>query len=381
MSYLRVIMTVFLLVGTAVAQDVDLDGVPDSVDNCPATYNPDQEDFDLDGVGDSCDNCMFVANTDQWDWDQDGKGSACDTIASVCGNVDNDPYGYGDYNDILALIEYLYNAGPAPEYEWMANVDGYEGVNNADIQCFIDYANTMDDPPCHSYSIPIPTSEEIVEVRMLDVPPGRDVWTTELWIWLSAYDEYGSTRFTGFAFPFSYSCATSGITLDSITLNAGISELTHTVIDTVASTGLIGINQWWGELSSGYWKMASMHFSLTPSSQTQRIIIDTTMVPPSNTIVLTKFANMNSVPQIFGIPGNMTCCVGGTGNVNCDPADNVDVADLSVLIDHMFITHEPLCCRDEADVNHDGRNDISDLTKLINHLFITFESIGPCPYD
>ena len=37
--------------------DQDADGVPDAEDNCPDTYNPDQEDLDGDGVGDACDDC------------------------------------------------------------------------------------------------------------------------------------------------------------------------------------------------------------------------------------------------------------------------------------------------------------------------------------
>src|SRR5207245_954966 len=37
--------------------DLDGDGVPDCVDNCPTIYNPNQSDVDLDGVGDVCDNC------------------------------------------------------------------------------------------------------------------------------------------------------------------------------------------------------------------------------------------------------------------------------------------------------------------------------------
>ncbi|HXU31968.1 MAG TPA: hypothetical protein VN851_15460 [Thermoanaerobaculia bacterium] len=35
--------------------DADGDGVGDSGDNCPGTYNPDQADCDHDGVGDACD--------------------------------------------------------------------------------------------------------------------------------------------------------------------------------------------------------------------------------------------------------------------------------------------------------------------------------------
>jgi hypothetical protein len=36
------------------APDGDVDGVADSVDNCPATYNPDQADTNGNGVGDAC---------------------------------------------------------------------------------------------------------------------------------------------------------------------------------------------------------------------------------------------------------------------------------------------------------------------------------------
>lgn len=35
--------------------DTDEDGIPDNQDNCPNTWNPDQDDWDGDGVGDACD--------------------------------------------------------------------------------------------------------------------------------------------------------------------------------------------------------------------------------------------------------------------------------------------------------------------------------------
>ena len=35
--------------------DRDHDGVPDNIDNCPDTPNPDQLDTDGDGIGDACD--------------------------------------------------------------------------------------------------------------------------------------------------------------------------------------------------------------------------------------------------------------------------------------------------------------------------------------
>jgi hypothetical protein len=35
--------------------DIDADGIPDQLDNCPTVFNPDQADTDGDGVGDACD--------------------------------------------------------------------------------------------------------------------------------------------------------------------------------------------------------------------------------------------------------------------------------------------------------------------------------------
>jgi DNA-binding beta-propeller fold protein YncE len=38
-----------------IGEDVDDDGVPDGLDNCPMVANPDQADNDNDGIGDICD--------------------------------------------------------------------------------------------------------------------------------------------------------------------------------------------------------------------------------------------------------------------------------------------------------------------------------------
>lgn len=72
------------------------------------------------------------------------------------------------------------------------------------------------------------------------------------------------------------------------------------------------------------------------------------------------------------------CCVGRTGNTDCDPTQAVDGSDLSVLIDHLFINLTPLCCEEEAEM--DGLPEISggDLSVLINHLFITYDSLPFC---
>jgi chitodextrinase len=51
---------VFLMAGSFVPQaaDTDGDGVPDSIDNCPIVYNPDQVDADGNGKGDACEDAI-----------------------------------------------------------------------------------------------------------------------------------------------------------------------------------------------------------------------------------------------------------------------------------------------------------------------------------
>ncbi len=81
--------------------DLDQDGVWDTVDNCPGLSNPDQLDADRDGIGDACDNCAdndldgicvevdscpLIYNPQQEDLDGDGIGDLCD----VCIDVDGD---------------------------------------------------------------------------------------------------------------------------------------------------------------------------------------------------------------------------------------------------------------------------------------------------
>jgi len=81
--------------------NLDNDGVPESIDNCPTVANADQADADSDGVGDLCDNCAAVANPDQLDTDLDGDGDPCDNCPTAINGdqADADGDGEGDACD------------------------------------------------------------------------------------------------------------------------------------------------------------------------------------------------------------------------------------------------------------------------------------------
>ena len=78
--------------------DLDGDGIPNYLDNCPTVANPNQLDTDDDDFGDACDNCPAISNPEQEDIDGDGAGDPCDNCPfhTNPGQEDQDSDGVGD---------------------------------------------------------------------------------------------------------------------------------------------------------------------------------------------------------------------------------------------------------------------------------------------
>ncbi len=63
------------------------------------------------------------------------------------------------------------------------------------------------------------------------------------------------------------------------------------------------------------------------------------------------------------------CCIGNRGNVDDDSLDDVNVNDLTVLVEYLFKGGPTPACPEEANINGIGSILVDDLTYLVNYLF------------
>ena len=77
------------------------------------------------------------------------------------------------------------------------------------------------------------------------------------------------------------------------------------------------------------------------------------------------------------------CCIGFAGNADCSVEEEPDISDIMRLIDYLYLSHAPLCCPAEADVDGSGGYpyidpDITDITRLIDYLFLSHTPLPDC---
>jgi len=120
------------VVPTPIANDADLDGVDDGVDNCPVNFNPAQTDTDGDTEGDACDadddgdgvddvNDAFPLDIDESvDTDGDGTGDVADIDA------DNDGVDDVDEEDDMSPIDGTTSCSVLPDCDGDGVLDGVD---------------------------------------------------------------------------------------------------------------------------------------------------------------------------------------------------------------------------------------------------------------
>jgi Zinc carboxypeptidase/Thrombospondin type 3 repeat len=114
--------------------DLDDDGIPDSLDNCPSMANLSQADMDADSVGDICDNCPNFANPSQIDIINDGIGDACQF---VCGDCDNS--GHVNIVDVTFMVRFAFFGGSPPVNYWTCDTNGNGTFNIVDLTTLVMY--------------------------------------------------------------------------------------------------------------------------------------------------------------------------------------------------------------------------------------------------
>jgi len=92
------------------------------------------------------------------------------------------------------------------------------------------------------------------------------------------------------------------------------------------------------------------------------------------------------VPQTVDGAVYIKCCQGMVGDVNGIGGDEPTIGDISVIIDHLFVSGVDLPCIGEADANLSGGTlptyddiTVADISVLVDYLFITMSSLPPCP--
>ena len=131
--------------------DNDYDGIVDSEDNCPITYNPKQDDLDGDIVGDACDNCIDTPNAGQADSDGDGIGNACEATPNM--------------NEISAQYPTRIFPNPATgtlNIVFGSDFAGKTAVEIRDIRGSLVYTEVFDANKSQAYSINIRDFEQSV---------------------------------------------------------------------------------------------------------------------------------------------------------------------------------------------------------------------------
>ena len=105
--------------------------------------------------------------------------------------------------------------------------------------------------------------------------------------------------------------------------------------------------------------------------------------------------NPNRPPGVVDVPDggidqdcdgrDASCCVGRVGDANSSGEDEPTIGDISLLIDHLFISGVMPVCLREADVNQSGGRyptvddiTIGDISVLIDHLFISGVELSNC---
>jgi len=315
-------------------------------DNCPDSVNVDQLDGDGDDVGDACDNCPEDYNQDQADWNGNGVGDVCDWY---CGDFNGDLVV--NILDFVQQFGYLFESGSGPVNRAAALVDSVAGININDCIYLIQYKYAEGrEPQCPEFQDSVLSVNDTLLIKNTVVPPNYDYAVV-------SFHLAKAESVAGISLPFAYSCTTSDLALDSISFLESIYQgntmsYNNDSLNNTAVIGIMCFPHMVPDPDTGM--VASAFFTLTPSSDTQFIQIDTTTFPPSNIVMLSEISGSETLPYIPNITTDYSyhTCIDSDGDRYGDPGN----PDNECPDDNCQFAYNP----DQADADGDGIGDACD---------------------
>ncbi len=367
--------------------DSDDDGVGTVCDNCPDDENESQDDTDSDDIGDRCDNCPDDPNTDQANRDGDNDGDICDAcpdhagsnvydadedgipnVCDECTDSDNDGYGSMYPNDAQTCPEdnceiAWYISDRTVYNPDQSDVDG-DGVGDACDICPDIYDPNQYDRNSDGIGdscvtlVPTPTGTDVT----VDLGSGCTVtypdidYATETEIAITDNDPPSGGAF---------STLPGGATVYNIYL-LGYSDPPYTVCINYDDSGLTPEEEAGIEL---------FHWEVVYVPEWHYEWVEVTLTRDTDSNVVCAEVDQFS-PFTVGTPAG--CCLPPTVS-DVNQSGDVDITDISVMIDHQFLTLAPLVCDEEGDLDFNGDVDITDLSLMIDSQFLSLTPLPPCP--
>ncbi len=307
-------------------------------------------------------------------------GTAANPIADdYCGDVDGNLSSGGavDMSDILYLKNYLYHQGPPPPDESAADVDGVPGVSNNDLSALHEQVlNSGTELFCCGEQEPgYALSDDTLKFIGVSVTPGSTTWAVDMW-------SCTESAYYSLCASISYACGSSTLVLDSIQWHAQGSMPNEQLIDNQSQHLLTAVNGVSGP--AGYMRLATLHFSMAPLSEEADIVINLATFPGTELTTLysrpSAGSMTGSVPVLHVVDEGPAVdayghrCYGDMrGNIDCGLDEEINIQDLTLLVQYMFQNGAPLECVGEADVapidGPDGEIQIDDLIGLVQYMF------------
>jgi hypothetical protein len=308
----------------------------------------------------------------------------------LCGDLNGS--GHVTLSDITYLVAYLYLGGPAPDPIWVADLDLCDGITIADIELLIDYwLGELAFPPCEGW------------VNCDYAPEGDSV---EVWVvngsgqqmWMDLYVRNTGTAVGG---SMGFSWQDPDLRLDSARaayplITNGFDMGTHLYENgSLAASNAhqrfpFGGSRQEGEGVPGdstkkrLW--ARYYFTYTGKDAKDDPVIDTTTFDDGSKYLVVEEDSLGYNPAWTGAFYRHECCglyAGGlTGNTNADPDGKRNLADVTRLIDRIYVTPDvPLMCEPSGNTDGDpaGKLNLTDITRIIDHLYVSLVETAPCP--